>query len=90
VRAHQSKAALASLKKAVDLQPADPRFSFVLAVALAGNGERDQAIRVLEASLKARPNDVSTLRTLAGYLQEAGDSSRASELARELESMQRE
>jgi Flp pilus assembly protein TadD len=35
VRTHQSNAAIASLKKAVELAPADTRFSYVLAVALS-------------------------------------------------------
>ncbi|HEY6078631.1 MAG TPA: ammonia-forming cytochrome c nitrite reductase subunit c552, partial [Polyangiaceae bacterium] len=90
VRARQTKAALASLKKAVELAPADPRFSYVLAVALAGGGDRDGAIRLLEASLKARPNDASTLQALAGYLREAGQLERAAEARQRLDSLWRE
>ena len=90
VRAHQTKAAIASLKKAVELLPTDPRFSYVLAVALAGNGEREEAIRLLEATLKARPNNASALQALSGYLHEAGQNARAAELRQQLDSLLRE
>ena len=90
MRAHQNKAAIASLKKAVELLPTDPRFSYVLAVALAGSGERDEAIRLLEATLKARPNDAGALQALSGYLREAGQSARATELRQQLDSLLRE
>ena len=84
------KAAIASLKKAVELLPSDARFSYVLAVAIAGNGERAEAIRLLEATLKNRPNDATTLRALAGYLQESGQTERATEARQKLEALLRE
>jgi predicted CXXCH cytochrome family protein len=90
VRAHQSSAALASLKKAVDLAPTDPRFSYVLAVAIAGSGDRNEAIRVLEGALTARPNDANALRALAGYLREAGQTARAAEVRHRLDALLRE
>ncbi|MEO6602774.1 MAG: tetratricopeptide repeat protein [Polyangiaceae bacterium] len=90
VRAHQPKAAIASLKKAVALLPSDPRFSYVLAVAVAGNGGRDEAIRILEVILKIHPNDANALQALAGYLQQAGQLARAAETRRKLETMLRE
>jgi len=90
VRAHQSKAAIVSLKKAVELAPANTRFSYVLAVALADNGERDEAIHVLEVTLKDRPNDANALQALAGYLGEAGQTERAAEARQKLEALLRE
>jgi len=90
VRAHQSQAAIVSLKKAVELVPSDPRFSFVLAVAIAGSGDRDEAIRVLEASLKNRPNDANSLGALAGYLREAGQRERSAEIRQRLDKLLRE
>jgi predicted CXXCH cytochrome family protein len=90
VRAHQAQAAIASLKKAAELLPTDPRFSYVLAVALAGNNQRDEAIRVLEATLKARPNNANALQALIGYLREAGQSARANELGQQLASLLRD
>lgn len=86
VRARRMDAALASLKKAVALAP-EPRFSYVLAVALAGTGDLYEAIRVLETSLKERPNDANALRALAGYLREAGEPERAAEARRKLETL---
>ena len=90
VRAHQSQAALVSLKKAVELVPTDPRFSYVLAVAIAGSGDRDQAIRILQATLKNRPNDANALGALASYLREAGQAERAAEVRRRLDTLLRE
>jgi predicted CXXCH cytochrome family protein len=90
VRAHRTNDALVSFKKAVELRPADARFSYVLAVALAGTGEREQAIRLLETTLKNRPNDATALQALTGYLREAGQGQRAAEAARKLETLLRE
>ncbi len=78
------------MKKAVELAPADPRFSYVLAVALAGSGERDEAIRVLETTLEHRPNDANALQALAGYLRDAGQSERAAEARQKLDTLLRE
>jgi tetratricopeptide (TPR) repeat protein len=90
VRARQTTVALASLKQAVELAPTDARFSYVYAVALAGGGKRDEAIRALEASLKHHPNDANTLQALAGYLREAGQNERALAIRRTLETTLRE
>lgn len=84
VRAKQP--ALGSLKKAVELLPGDPRFSYVLAVALAGAGDRAGAIRVLEAASKRRPNDVSVLQALATYL----PPEKADAVRKQLEQLMRE
>ena len=78
------------MKKAVELAPCDTRFSYVLAVALHGNGERDEAIRVLETTLKQRPNDANALQALAGYLRDAGQSERAAEARHKLDTLLRE
>ena len=90
VRARKPTAALASLKKAVELAPADARFSFVLAVALAGGGDRDEAIRVLGATLKHHPNDTNALQALAGYLRETGQTERAADVRRRFDALVRE
>ena len=57
---------------------------YVLAVALAGNGQREEAIHVLEAILQARPNDANALQALASYRRESGQIERAAEAQREL------
>ena len=90
IRAGQAKPALASLKKAVELAPAEPRFSYVLAVALAGGGDRSAAIHELTRALGVRPNDANALRALAGYLREAGQLERAAEVRQTLDALLRE
>jgi predicted CXXCH cytochrome family protein len=90
VRARQPKDAIASLRKAVELAPSDTRFSYVLAVALNGNGERAEAIRVLEVTLKQRPNEANTLQALASYLRDAGQNERAAEVLHLLDTLLRD
>jgi Tfp pilus assembly protein PilF len=87
VRAKQKRAALTSLTKASQLAPSDPRFSYVLAVAKAGDGDRAGAIRVLEDSLLRRPNDASCLQALWTYLRAAGDERRAVEVRQRLDQL---
>jgi predicted CXXCH cytochrome family protein len=90
VRARRADAAIESLRKAVDLAPTDPRFGYVLAVAMAGNGRRNEAIRVLDDTLKSHPNDENALRALAGYLREAGHHGRGAEVRTRLNLLARE
>jgi len=90
VRAQQTNAAIASLTRASELAPADARFGYVLAVALAGRGNREQAIRILDRALEVRPNDANALRALAGYLREVGQTERAAEVRQKLDSLLRE
>jgi predicted Zn-dependent protease len=78
------------LRRAVELAPLEQRFSYVLAVALAGQGQREEAIRVLDVSLGQRANDASSLRALAGYLREAGQLERAAEVRQKLDKLLRE
>jgi cytochrome c-type biogenesis protein CcmH/NrfG len=78
------------LKRAVALAPADPRFSYVLAVAVAESGDRTEAIRVQEATLKTRPNDANALRALAGYLRDLGQLEHATVTQQKLEMLMRE
>jgi predicted CXXCH cytochrome family protein len=88
VRARQTSAAIESFKRAVELAPTDTRFSYVLAVAMAGRGEREHAIRILEAVLTRRSNDATALNALAGYLRESGQTERAVEVRQKLETLQ--
>lgn len=89
VRTRKPEAALISLKKAVALAPTEPRFNYVLAVALAGAGHYDDAIALLEAMLKSHPNDATALQTLAGYLRDPGYSERREQVRRTLEALSR-
>jgi DNA-binding SARP family transcriptional activator len=49
----------------------------VYAVALNDAGKTTDAIEVLEASINAHPYDRDSLRALATFLEQAGDSARA-------------
>ena len=90
VRARKANAAIESLNEAVALAPTDPRFSYVLAVAMAGVGRRDEAISVLDASLKHHPSQANALQALVEYLREAGQSERAAEVGKALEVLLRD
>jgi tetratricopeptide (TPR) repeat protein len=57
VRQKNFPAALASLKRAVELAPEDARFGYVYAVALHGTGHPREARAVVEAGLKRAPGD---------------------------------
>ncbi|MFQ5666993.1 MAG: tetratricopeptide repeat protein [Candidatus Binatia bacterium] len=81
IRAKELDAALPSLRRAAELAPDDPRYVFVLAVALHDAGRKAEAIRVLEAALPAHPTHRDLLFTLIRYHLEAGDTDRARELA---------
>lgn len=90
IRAHELQAAIVSLQRAYRLTPDAPRFGYVLAIALASNGNRSEAIRILEAVLRARPNDADSLQALASYLREANQPERAAEARQQLETLLRE
>ncbi|MGZ5586722.1 MAG: tetratricopeptide repeat protein [Methylobacter sp.] len=59
VRKENLDAALASLKKAVELAPEETQFRYVYAVALSSVGHIDEAWGVVEAGLKRTPGDPS-------------------------------
>lgn len=66
VRRKRLPAALASLKRAVELTPDDARFSYVYAVALHGAGRAREARIIVESALKRAPGDpaLNELRSL--------------------------
>jgi tetratricopeptide (TPR) repeat protein len=72
VRQHRLRDALPELARAVALDPAEPRYSYVYAVGLHENSQRAEAIRVLQTSDAQHPGDRDTLLSLAMYLEEAG------------------
>ncbi|MDD1649172.1 MAG: tetratricopeptide repeat protein [Methylococcaceae bacterium] len=67
VRQKDLPAALASLKKALDLAPEDTRFRYVYAVALHSAGKTREAQTVVKTGLKRTPGDPG-LRELAAQL----------------------
>jgi hypothetical protein len=56
-------------------------------MTLHGKGPKDEAIAVLEATLKQRSNDAHTLRSFAAYLRDAGHSERAVHVQRQLDAL---
>jgi tetratricopeptide (TPR) repeat protein len=61
--------ALGYCRKASELRPEDPRYSFTLAFYLSKKGENQQASKVLDALLEKQPNYREALmlkRELAG------------------------
>jgi tetratricopeptide (TPR) repeat protein len=76
VRHHESTKALASLKRAADLDKDNTQFQYAYAVAL---GEKDikTAIKILEDSLKKHTGDIQTLYGLSYYYQQIGQDEKA-------------
>lgn len=61
---HQDTAAVAPLRKAVELLPAESRPRYLLAVALDRSGDRAGAAQAFEALLQLDPNDINALQYL--------------------------
>lgn len=73
IRARQMPAAIAALRRAVALAPENPRYSFVLGVALHDSGQLQQANSALQAGLDRHPASRELRLTLAQYLRQQGD-----------------
>ncbi len=67
VRQKRIEDALPFLKTAATIEDAQPRFSYVYAVALDSIGETDLALEHLKASDQRWPNQIDTLSTLLIY-----------------------
>ena len=61
---HEDTAAVAPLRKAVELLPADSRPRYLLAIALDRSGDRTGAAQAFEALLDLDPNDIHALEYL--------------------------
>jgi len=59
VRKKDLPAALASLKRAAELAPDNPRFAYVYAVGLRSAGQDREALAVVDAALQRAPGDRS-------------------------------
>lgn len=80
IRQKRIEEAMEWLARAAETAPEDPRFSYVLAVALHDTGKATEALGALKNALARHPYDRDLLMTLASYEIEAGD--RAAALAR--------
>jgi tetratricopeptide (TPR) repeat protein len=67
VRQHRLRDALPELARAVALDPAEPRYTYVYAVGLYENGQRAEALRVLRAAVQKHPGDRDLREALESY-----------------------
>jgi Flp pilus assembly protein TadD len=71
VRQRELLRGVAELTRAVELAPAEARFSYVLAIALHDTGQPEAALKVVDAALRHRPFDPSLLEARNAW-REAG------------------
>ncbi len=64
IRQKRYAEAISSLKRATELEPAQPRYAYVYGVALQSTGQSDEARRILTAALLASPSNVEILTAL--------------------------
>ncbi len=69
VRAGQARKALGKLRRATQLQPEEPQYALVYAVALFDHGRHNQAIEVLATALKRHRYNLNLLHTAINYLE---------------------
>jgi tetratricopeptide (TPR) repeat protein len=84
VRARRYDEALIALRRATELEPSQPRYAYVYAVALDSAGKPSDARRVLEKALQSSPSDVSILSMLLQGALRDRDARRALPLAERL------
>jgi tetratricopeptide (TPR) repeat protein len=76
--------AIAELGKASSLDPDNPRYAYVYAVALSSAGKPGPALRVLKEAYRRRPYDREVLLGLASILQDQERTKEATKYAEEL------
>jgi Tfp pilus assembly protein PilF len=84
VRLKRPDAALGELERATLREPGNARFAYVYAVALHSSGKVDAAIKRLEKTLAAHPNDRDVLQALASFHQARGENAAANRYAERL------
>ncbi len=87
VRQRRKADALAELRRASELDPADTRFGYVYAVALQDGGQAAQAIRVLEQVISRHPRDRTALEALVEFEKARGNAAKAATWAATLQSL---
>ncbi|WP_319325867.1 cytochrome c3 family protein [Bradyrhizobium sp.] len=73
VRQKRSEEALGELRRAASLDPGQVRYAYVYAVGLNGIGRRDDALSVLNQSLRGHPNNLELLSAALNVSREKGD-----------------
>ena len=84
IRLQQPELAMASLRRAVDLDPATARYTYVFAVALHSTGQPDESIRRLQQAVQRWPYDREMLMALTSFQLESGKRQDAQVTARKL------
>ena len=84
IRLQQPELAMGSLRRAVELDPATARYSYVYAVALHSTGQADESIRRLQEAVKRWPYDREMLMALTSFQLESGKRQDAQVTARRL------
>jgi tetratricopeptide (TPR) repeat protein len=84
IRQRQTAEAMSLLAEAAKNAPDDPRFGYVLAVALHDTGKPAEAREVLKNTLSRHPYDRDALMALVSYSMEAGQFADALDAARQL------
>ncbi len=84
VRLRQPELAMTSLRRAVELDPATARYTYVYAVALHSTGQAGESIRRLQDATRRWPYDRDMLMALTSFQLEAGKRQDAQTTARRL------
>jgi Flp pilus assembly protein TadD len=75
---------MASLRRAVELDPATARYAYVYSVALHSTGRVDESIRRLQEAVRHWPYDREMLMALTSFQLESGRRQDAQATARKL------
>ena len=81
VRSGEPESALSELRRAAELAPDNPRFAYVLAIALNSTGRPAEAVRVLRDARARFDGDFDIAMALATILRDNGDHDGALEIA---------
>jgi tetratricopeptide (TPR) repeat protein len=84
IRLRQPELAMSSLRRAVELDPATARYTYVYAVALHSTGQVAESMRRLQEAVQRWPYDREMLMALTSFQLEAGKREEAQVTARRL------
>jgi len=84
IRLGQPELAMTSLRRAVELDPATARYTYVFAVALHSTGQAGESIRLLQEAVRRWPYDRDLLMALTSFQLESGNRRDAQATARKL------
>ncbi len=84
IRLRQPELAMSSLRRAVELDPATARYTYVYAVALHSTGQAEESIRRLQEATRRWPYDRDMLMALTSFQLESGKRQDAQATARRL------